>query len=194
MSYRIGQIIPHEPGRGLQGEPLPHPVWHCFWTPPQKEAAAIAWLDRRGVHGWRPVEKRWRRAAHGKRKRVEYEASVVPRYIFARYEGVPQWDILRSCRWISGIVGVGGVPVCITDDTLAEMKVVPDTLAAIQAAKQAARIISDGCQATIMDGPMAGWVVDVGRVSGAAASVVVPALGEGEAKIEANRLNRAESR
>ncbi len=188
MTYRIGQTIPYEPGRGIEGASLPVPVWHCFWTPPRKEAAAIAWLDLRGVHGWRPVETRWRRITRGKRRKVEYLASVVLRYVFARFSGKPQWDVLRGCRWITGIVGVGGRPACITDDALSKMAAVPETLAALREARRAAREITAGCKATIIDGAMAGWVVDIARVSDGMAAFLVPLLGADEALVPVDRL------
>ncbi|MGC4232867.1 MAG: transcription termination/antitermination NusG family protein [Niabella sp.] len=199
--YYIGQVIQHDPGRGIEGELMDAPIWFAFVTPPQKETAAKVWLERRGVECWFPTEQRWRRVPRGKVSRVAYDARVVPRYVFARFHGYPQWDVLRQSRWISGVIGRGDMPIPITDKTLSEMATVPGRLQYLrdQAAAAAAerrrreielRTIRPGDTVQIRDGACEGWIVDVSDVHAGIASFIVPILGDRMISIETDRLEK----
>lgn len=175
--WKIGQVIEWQPGRGAQVGEMPAPQWFAFTTPPQKERAAKAWLDLRGVDAWYPTETRWRHRPRAKIKREKYEATVVPRYILARFTGFPQWDILRACRYLSGVIGHDGTPLPVTDETLCEMRAVPAVLTEMKRVKIERETIRPGDRAEICDGPFAGWVVEVNTITAGLARFMLPLMG-----------------
>lgn len=193
IQYRIGQVLPLEVGRGILGAAM-DPKWFAFVTKPQKESAAKAWLEKRGPEVWYPTETRWRKIPRGRVKRVAYEASVVPRYIFARFDHQPRWDVLNTCRYISGVVGVDGRPIAITDETLAEMAKVPLQLAAIRERKLKERTLAPGDRARIASGPLEGWVVEVHSISNGIAKFLLPIAGEADASTPVGRLEKLGAR
>ena len=77
----VGDVLPVEARRGPFGDPLDAPVWYVLTTPPQREAAARAWLRKIGVaDAWYPVAPGWR-ASRGRRQRVRYERRIVHRVV-----------------------------------------------------------------------------------------------------------------
>lgn len=117
-------------------------VW--FSNPATKEINARAWLEHRGVEAWYPSEIRHRRIPKGKRKFAEYEARLVPRYIFARFTGRPQWDVLQGCKWLSRVIGVNGAPLPVTDEIMGQMSQVPERLEIIRRREAEKRVIRRG--------------------------------------------------
>ena len=190
MTYHVGQVVPLDhPRRPVQiGEA--GIAWYGFQTPPQKEASAKAWLDHRGVEAWYPSEIRHRRIPKGKRKFAEYEARLVPRYIFARFTGRPQWDVLQGCKWLSRVIGVNGHPLPVTDEIMGQMAQVPERLEIIRRREAEKRIIRQGDHVEVIDGAMRGWVVDVSAVHAGVARFLVPLLGEREVEISVDRLRK----
>lgn len=194
--FAIGdQFIP-EPTRGPQFGEAP-PCWYAFLTPPQREVSAKAWFEFHGIECWYPSETRWRIIPRGKRKKAPYEARLVPRYIFARFTGNPQWDILRDCRWLTRAIGVDGVPVPITDETLSQMQQVPSRLESIRAKREAERkaeaekrIIRPGDKVVVTDGAMAGWIVDVAEIHAGVASFIANMLGAAKVNIPLSSLEK----
>ncbi|WP_395543258.1 transcription termination/antitermination NusG family protein [Neotabrizicola sp. sgz301269] len=190
MSYYIGQILPPVITRGAVGDLMPEPLWFAFTTPPQKERAALAWLERREIEAWYPTQTKYRTVPRAKVKRQKYEAVVVPRYIFARFTGYPQWDILRTCKHLSGVVSYEDHPAPISDTTLMQMAAVPQRLEEIRERETERRRIRPGDKAKVKDGPLEGWLVDVQTVHAGLASFIVPLLGERETHISVDRLSR----
>lgn len=189
--YFIGQTIPLEPRRPVQvGEAAP--LWYGFQTPPQKETSAQAWLDKRGIEAWFPTEHRKRKLARGKRAYVEYEGKIVPRYIFARFTGYPQWDVLRECRWLSRVIGVNGSPLPVDDEVMAQMEQVPQRLEIIRQREKEKRTISPGDKVRIASGIMEGWLVDVSAVHAGIAKLILPQalLGISETQVAVSRLQK----
>lgn len=173
--YFIGQEVPLEQGKPIQtGDVV---AWYVFQTPPQREASAKAWLERRGVEAWYPSETRWRRIPRGKRQKAPYEARLVPRYIFARFTGYPAWDVVQSCRWLSRVVGMNGEPMPVTDDVMAQMEKVPERLEVIRKREIEKRTLRPGDKAKVASGPFEGWVVEVQQIHAGIASFIVPLFG-----------------
>lgn len=192
--YFIGQTIPLEPRRPVQvGDAVP--LWYGFQTPPQKETSAQAWLEKRGIEAWFPTEPRRRRLPKGKRAFVEYDGKVVPRYIFARFTGYPQWDVLRDCRWLSRVIGVDGNPLPVSDDVMSQMEKVPQRLEIIRQREAEKRIIRPGDKVRISSGPMDGWIVDVSAVHAGIAKLILPQalLGISETQVAVSRLHKIAS-
>ncbi|RDD69223.1 transcription termination/antitermination protein NusG [Paracoccus versutus] len=190
MTYQIGQVIPLEYERKPVQMGSTAVAWYGFQTPPQKEASAKAWLVHRGVEAWYPSEIRHRRIPKGKRKFAEYEARLVPRYIFARFTGHPQWGVLQGCKWLSRVIGVNGNPLPVSDETMALMAQVPERLEVIRQREAEKRIIRRGDRVEIIDGAMQGWIVDISAVHAGVARFMIPLLGEREAEIGIDRLRK----
>jgi transcription antitermination factor NusG len=188
--YRIGQSVaaPRAAVAAVQGEALSAPQWFAFMTPPRREVSAQAWLAQRGVESWYPTEQRWRTIPRARVKRVPYEAAVVPRYIFARFLGQPQWHVLRDCPYLTGVVGHSGRPLPITDLVLAQMRGVPARIAEIRQREEERRRIRVGDRVTIRDGAMRGWVVEVQSIHAGIAQFIAPFLGNIAVEIEVSRL------
>lgn len=192
--YHIGQVVPLAPVPPIQLGAT-EPAWFIFLTPPLKEVAAQTWLAQRGVESWYPSEIRRRRLPKGRRPFVEYQARLVPRYIFARFTGQPQWHALKSCRWLSRVVGLGGCPMPVTDAEMAQMAQVPDRLGEIRRREQEQRIIRPGDKVRIEGGAMEGWIVDVSAVQRGLARLVLPValFGIVEATAEVSMLRKVSS-
>lgn len=188
--YFIGQEMPLETRRPIQaGDAV---AWYVFQTPPQKEVSAKAWFERRGVEAWYPSEQRWRKMPRSRRKKAPYEARLVPRYVFARFTGHPAWDVVQSCRWVSRVVGIDGVPLPVSDDVMAQMAMVPERLEAIRKREVEKRTIRAGDKARILGGVMDGWVVDVSEVHEGVARFIVPILGQRETRMEVTRMMKVQ--
>lgn len=194
MDFYIGQTVPLERGRSIQGEDWGQTQWFALVTKPQKEKAAKVWLERNGVEVWYPTETAWRKVARGKRKKVAYERTVAPRYIFAGFTGQPQWDMLFNLfpgkLHLSGVVGHAGRPLPIKDDELCEMSMIPDRLVEQRAAIEDALKIKTGDKVEVLEGSMRGWVVDVGSVRGPIARLLVPLLGNCHPDIPIEHLRK----
>ena len=187
--WRIGDAAPPAAITPLQLG-AQEPVWFGFQTPPLAELRAQAWLARRGVEAWFPTETAWRRLARGPRRKVSYERPVVPRYVFARFTGAPQWPALRECRWLTRVIGTGGLPMPMSDAVMARMAEVPGRLRALRRKAEEARTVRPGDRVRIRDGAMAGWVVEVTDVHRGLARFVVPLLGAAGAAIPVDRLDK----
>ena len=174
--YFIGQVLPYEGPQPVQHGDC-EPCWYIFQTPPRKEASATAWLDQRGVEAWHPVTTKIRRVPRSRIKSVPYETPVAPRYLFARFTGRPQWHVLKTCRWITRVVGVEDRPMPVTDEVMGLMASVPERLEIIKRREIEKRIIRPGDKARIGKGPLEGWIVDVSEVHAGIARFTVPLFG-----------------
>ena len=189
MSYEPGQNYFFPARRGPQAGLMPSPCWYAFRTPPRLEQQARDWFASHAIEAWFPVELVWRKAPRGSRRlRIQVEALSLPRYVFARFLGHPQWDILRGCRYLAGPVGCNGIPRPIRDSELEAIGMLPQRRAEHLEAARLAAMIKPGDRAEILDGAMQGWVIDVADVTGDAARILIPLLGNREVKVPVSRL------
>lgn len=191
LPLTIGTTLPPPPsGRGIQvGEA--DPAWFVLVTRPQAEDRARDWLLAGGASdAWFPVETYWRSIPRGKRRTVEAVRRVVPGYVFVRFSGFPQWDLIRGSRFVASVVGIGGTPMPIRDDDMARMEMVPQRLAVLREAQRQARVIRAGDRVRIRDGGLEGWIVDVSEVTGNLARLLVPILGHRLAGVPLDRLEK----
>ena len=165
------------------------PQWYIVRTEPQKEAGVVAWLNCRGVEAWYPTERAWRKIPRGKRKRVQYDRTIAPRYVFARFTQAPNWAVVISCRYIQNIVGLHGKPMPVSDEVIAEMERVPERLILLRKKLRDARKITPGCKAKIIEGALAGWIVDVEDIDAGIAHFVIPLLGGRRTAFPVNGLD-----
>jgi transcription antitermination factor NusG len=148
--------------------------WYCLKTAPQKELALAGILKEYGIVTFCPTETRWRRTARHKKVPVSY--AMLPRYIFAA--GDDPWSILRAHRHrgVQGVVGVAGRPVAIPERAI-------ERLARISGAPiptrstPIRRSFAVGDKVEIMAGPLAAQIVEVARINGRTAEVIISMLG-----------------
>ncbi len=196
----IGETVAYEPKRRpLSTEPLDDPEWFILTTPPQREVAARAWLERIGVaETWFPTEEAWK-SVRGQSKQVAYQRRIVPGYIFALFDREPVWDVMfeQGRGKISGVVGVYERPYAVPMKVMQAMKLVPERIERIRQAETArekairlARLPAVGQRATLTIGPLAGRIVQVERIDRGIAAFIMEGV-RGTAAIEA--LERQEA-
>lgn len=167
--FKIGDTMPVDGRSGLQ-DGHTHPTWYALRTPPQKEKAARMYLDAQGIHAFYPNEDRVK-YRHG--RKITRNFPIVSGYVFARFEGEPRWHVIRSRPFFIGVVSLGGLPFPIPRPTIkrlrgltVEEKERRRELRELREAARRALEPREGEQAQILDGPLAGFLVDVTKVAG----------------------------
>ena len=197
---KVGDPVPLAPGRKMQeGEPLDRPLWFALVTPPQRELAARGYLRTNGIEAFFPSEE-VRRQIWGKRR--SFERPIVGGYVFSRFRLPPQWDVIRSRPYFTGVVGLGVVPYVIPKSTIRRLRGLTvevklreeekreayEAMRRSNAAVARALAPREGERAEIVGGALSGFVVDVTRVRGDMASILLP--GGVKAQAEVNSLRR----
>ncbi|EBA18384.1 transcription antitermination protein NusG [Roseobacter sp. SK209-2-6] len=201
MNYSIGQKVETEERRRLMGEEFQGrdgskvALWFVLKVQPMKEFEVEMWLGQQeGVlEAWLPTNKAWRNQARGHRRKVQYRQKIAPGYVFACVERRIAWDLLqrRSNGKVLGVVGYNGRPLPVPEEQMRAMKKLPKIVQKIYAEAQSVKLVRPGDKARILDdGPMCDWVVDVTEVNGGIAKILVPLLGEREAQISMEQLER----
>jgi transcription antitermination factor NusG len=195
LMTQIGDVLPWHPGRQPLGPPLLEPEWYILKSPPQQEARARLLLENLGVpEVWMPTEKAFR-TVRGKRGKVEFQKRIAPGYLFAQFDRDPVWDRLFAIARgrLSGVVGVDGVPRVITEAEMWAMEQAPERIEeerrrVLEQAEldRLARRPAPGTRATLLGGPMAGYVVDVTEIHRGLARWLCGAV-KGETMVEQMR-------
>jgi len=159
-SLQVGDPWPFESARGIVGAPC-QPVWYALITRPQKERETRHRLQNAGCVVRYPTIERTRHS-HGK-KRTQL-VPIIPRIIYARFKYRPQWDVMRDRRVIVGVFSKDDEPLVITDEEVAEVMGLPSAIIQMEDEKLEAIKPKVGEPAMMMDGPFAGFFVDVKRV------------------------------
>jgi len=161
---KIGDAVPHKPVRGilsarrLMRGGSPCSVWHPLRVIPGKEAAAIASLRLGGVYAFCPMDDRVR-VRNG--KRIEYQVPTVSQIIYAKFRYQPQWDVMQMRRIITGVMCVGERPVILPADTIRILQGLPTRAEQIAKAKEELMRVNAGDEVELINGPMAGFRVQV---------------------------------
>lgn len=184
---RIGDTVPLERGRGPQSGER-DPVWFAFLTVPQREASAKAWLEIRDIDAWFPTREAVRTIPRGPRRKVAYQARVVPGYVFGRFTGLPQWDVLKDSPYLAGVVAMGDTPAAITDEDMSLMSQVPERLAEMHRIAVEAKRVRAGRPARVLRGVYEGWTLDVSAVDGGVAWLKMTLLGKDAVKVDLDDL------
>ena len=159
MTYQIGQIVPVTPKRGIVSDlPYVGAVWHALVTAPQQERRAKENLADAGVYCFYPTEERTRVV---KDKRITTEHPQISRLIYARFDRVPNWDVMKERKVINGVFCSGGTPIRLSGDVIRTIHGLPTRADELRAAEEAKLILSEGDTVQIADGPLAGFFVDV---------------------------------
>lgn len=148
--------------------------WYCLRTAPQRELVLADLLKAFGLRTFCPTETRWRRTARHKKAPRAY--AMLPRYLFV--SGDDPWSILRAHRHrgVQGVVGISGRPAPIPERAI-------ERLARISGAQIPSRStpirrsFAVGDKVEILAGPLSAQIVEVARIKGRAAEVIIPMLG-----------------
>ena len=176
---QVGEPVDVHPGRAMQAEPpLPSPRWFALVTPPQRERAARSYLKAAGIDAFYPSEE-VRTMRRG--KRYTRERPIVGGYVFARFTLSPQWDVIRARPFFSGVVAVGLEPYSVPVDTIRRLRGLAadvqrearERAEAIEAARLE-MMPRAGERAHIIEGPLAGFLVDVTSIKGRMARILLP--------------------
>lgn len=189
----IGQVVPYEPVQGILGLPLAAPETYILRTMSQKEKGSAVKLEKHGIREtWYPAEEAWRIQRNAKRDRVKVERLIAPGYLWAEFDRAPVWhrlfDVMKG--FVVGVVGIDGQPYAVPDAVMARMKLVPQRIEILrqeesirEKAERLARTPQPGTQARLIEGPLAGKVVDVTRVDYGIAFWIYEGI-RGEAKLD----------
>lgn len=176
---KLGETFEYRPPRGVQEyDPLARPIWYGLTTPPQKEKAAREYLLAQGLHAFFPDEKIIR-TVRGKRRTIK--KPMVSGYVFARFTGYPNWDVVRRLPFFTGVISVGDMPFPFPRGDIRRMMGLTITaqerrraMRERQEAIRAAKMPVEGQKARLIDGPLKGFTVDITRVSGGVAQYILP--------------------
>jgi transcription antitermination factor NusG len=163
--YHIGQIHPPaEPRRGIVHGPEIAPVWHALIVPPQKELAVREYLRARDIYAFFPSESRTR---HIQGRKITTERPIVTQHVYAQFRQAPQWDVMkRTHRLITGVFGIGNRPIAIPRDIIRHLQGLTVEAEKLREARAEMLRVRAGDQATITEGPLTGFVVNVEDVRG----------------------------
>lgn len=184
MSWSVGDVVPLGDGLGPLFVPGA-PRWVALIVRLQREDAAEAWLQRRGVYGFHPVIERRvvvRGAARVVRRRY------LPGFVFARFPGVPVLHrvfggpfVVGGLRDASGALGVLDPASIRGLHAMRAVDVALDEARAEAARKaRAAARVRAGDSALFRAGPFAGQPCEVVSVGGDGGVVVRLRLFTGE--------------
>lgn len=161
MTYQIGQIVPHAKPRGLTGAELSSCVWHAITVPGGKERAASEMLKSNGVHAQYPT----RDVTYRQRgRKIVRKLPIITRVIYARFCHAPQWDVMKDRRLITGVYSRDGWPIEIPYDVVRAVMGLPTVAEELEQARREMLQPKAGHKARVLDGPMAGFLVDVRKV------------------------------
>lgn len=159
MTYHIGQIYPPATTRRIVTGPETAPVWYCLKVPPMKERAAREFLRIRDIYAFYPSEEKHRIVAGRKRT---YEHPIITGHVYAQFRQQPQWDVLkRVYRLITGVYSNGEKPIAIPRDVIHHLQGLPTDAELLKAAQEELLRIRAGDVAEIVEGPLAGFCVNV---------------------------------
>lgn len=162
--YSLGQQLPPSKERGLMlGEAAP--TWYILQVAPQRERATVQYLKQQKIYSFYPDEKKVK-VVKGKRR--ETSRPIVSGYVYAKFQGKPQWDVLKARRLITSVVSVGGVPFIVPQPIIKRMQgltvEVQDLREARREAERQLYQLSEGDMGEIMSGPFKGALVQIGAV------------------------------
>ena len=89
--------------------------WYALLVPPQKEFAAQDVLARIGIASFCPFESFWRRKNRYTKDKELRHFPIMPRYVFAGFDGAADWYGLFQLPIIASVVGLHGRPMRVAD-------------------------------------------------------------------------------
>lgn len=185
---RIGDTLPLTGEYRITGAPLDSPVWFALTVAPQREIDIIEFFRNEPGIGYSfcPIEPKVR-IVRG--SRVETMRPMVSRLVFTMFRAEPRWHVMRERRRIiTGVISSHGIPRQITRSEIRMIQGLPVTLAEIERERQESAALRPGDRATLLDGPLEGFAVEVQAVCGGVAQLRFLVNGiKGEAPVGALR-------
>lgn len=180
--YFIGQTLPPaEQRRGITWGPEIPPTWYALIVPPQKELATRKFLRAHDIYAFFPSQTVTRHVAG---KRYDREKPIVTQHVYAQFRQAPQWDVMKERRrLITGVFAIGGRPIEIPRDIIRHLQGLTVEAEKLREARAEMMRVRAGDQATITDGPLAGFIVNVEDVKGGEAWFSFLTGGRGRASI-----------
>lgn len=155
--------------------PDPTPHWHALMVKSQREVAARAWLDKRGVYAFFPV-KRERR--HVRNRWVERESRYLPGYLFARFPGEPKWHKVFDSPFVhNAIRSSNGYPGRIHPDSLRAIRAMASVDDEIEARWHLSTRVNRGDRVRVRGGAFAGYETEVLEIVAGKARLPLTLLG-----------------
>lgn len=158
---KIGDAWPFRSVRGLTGRPMRNPAWFALIVPPQREAKAKHRLEGGGIEVTYPTVEKTR---HIRGRAQKYVHPMISQIIYAKFSYVPNWDVLRDRKIISGVFSLSGEPLKLSEDDIAAVLGLPTEADRIEAERVGAETPRAGERAEIIAGPFEGFFVDVREV------------------------------
>lgn len=187
MTYHIGQTLPWAPITLTRGT---DPRWHCLLAYPQAESKARAWLDRKGLEAFYPVETIQRP------RKPAYERRYLPGFVFARFPGDVLWhELFRVCPFVHDVLRFrSGIPGRIRASDLTSIMAMRSVDQAQAAEQQARKRIFKGARVRITEGPMEGFESEVVEIRAGRAKLTITLFGrETEADMALGMMERLEN-
>lgn len=158
--YHIGQTLPPaEPRRGIVWGPEIAPIWHALIVPPQKEMAVREYLRARDIYAFFPSQTITR---HQNGRKIERECPIVTQHVYAQFRQAPQWDVMkRTHRLITNVYGINGKPMEIHRDIIRHLQGLTVEAERLREARAEMLRVRAGDKATITEGPLSGFIVNV---------------------------------
>lgn len=181
MTYTIGQLHPPAIVRGIVTGPDTEPVWHCLIVAPQKERATREYFRARDIYAFYPSETRTR-VIRG--RRTETERPIITGHLYVKFRNAVNWDVMKARRLITGIYCRGNIPVEIPAPIIRHLQGLTVEAQRLEEARLEMLRVREGDRATIVSGPLAGLVVDVGQITGNEAWLTIPRWGKVKADIK----------
>jgi hypothetical protein len=158
----VGDVVSWEKPRGIVGDRLDKPRWHALRVAPGAEKSRIAMLRADGVFAFCPMEERER---FERGKKIVTEHPTVTQIVYAKFQHLPQWDVLKARRIITGVFCYGTRPIDLPADVIRAVQGLPtraEEMAAAKAEMMAQMYqVERGDVAVFEGGPLDGLSVDV---------------------------------
>ncbi|MGL6208611.1 MAG: transcription termination/antitermination protein NusG [Paracoccaceae bacterium] len=180
--FRIGDTLPPANPQRITSGPERPPVWHCLIVPAQRENAVRQYLRARDIYAFYPSQATTR---HHCGRKLEIERPIISGHVYAQFRNQPQWHVLKARRIIRGIYCRGVTPVAIHPDIIRHLQGLTVEAERLAAARAEMLRVREGDTATIIAGPLAGLVVNVGQITGKEAWLNFPIGGRIKADIAA---------
>lgn len=165
--YTIGQVFAYHKPRGVVSETPCAPRWHALRVPPGAEGAKTQMLRSAGVFATYPKEERTR-FRNG--QKITTEHATVTQLIYAKFKQVPNWDVMRDRRIITGVICHDARPVAIHPDIIRQVQGLPTRAEQIAEAKRQMQLamlrVEPGDRAEFLEGPLSSLVVEITEVKG----------------------------
>jgi transcription antitermination factor NusG len=169
---------------------IPGPArWYGLIVAPQREAASVGWLSRRGAYGFYPVRHR---IVTRRGKPVRIESRYLPGYVFARFPGWIVWHRVQESPLITDAIRLAsGEPATLDPGDLKCIHAMRHRDETEDRARAEAARFRRGDKARIMSGVLAGQEVEIGEIrSGSAVLRIAMFGGEVSATVPLAQLHK----